>query len=196
MDSGSLCSPQWPKKGLILTTCILDGLSNAYQWAWRISGVMWLSVDKANPTDGFPYWLPNCMLSFLLKHVLFVCLFCHFINWRIFALQNFVVFCHTSRISHRCIYVSSLPNLPSSKHVLTAQLTYSVRSVSDQNRRLVTMFPKEWTKLVRAPGLKIIKHCFSMSLMVMIARADLVCMLTFSQGPLTKPHEKSKNLWT
>ena len=133
------------------------------------------------------YWSMFC---------LFVCLFCHSINWRIFALQNFVVFCHTSRISHRCIYVSSLLNLPSSKHVLTAQLTYSVRSVSDQNRRLVTMFPKEWTKLVRAPGLKIIKHCFSMSLMVMIARADLVCMLTFSQGPLTKPHEKSKNLWT
>ena len=28
------------------------------------------------------------------------------------ALQNFVVFCHTSRISHRYTYVPSLPNSP------------------------------------------------------------------------------------
>ena len=34
-------------------------------------------------------------------------------NWRIIALQNFVVFCHTStRISHRYMHVTSFPNLP------------------------------------------------------------------------------------
>ena len=35
-----------------------------------------------------------------------------FFNWRIIALQNFVVFCHTSiRISHRYTHVPSLPHL-------------------------------------------------------------------------------------
>ena len=35
-----------------------------------------------------------------------------FFNWRIIALQNFVVFCHIStRISHRYTRVPSLPNL-------------------------------------------------------------------------------------
>ena len=37
-----------------------------------------------------------------------------FFNWRIIALQNFVVFCQTSTwISHKCTYVPSLLNLPS-----------------------------------------------------------------------------------
>ena len=36
-----------------------------------------------------------------------------FFNWRIIALQNFVVFCHTStRISHRYTHVPFLPDLP------------------------------------------------------------------------------------
>ena len=36
-----------------------------------------------------------------------------FLNWRIIALQNFVVFCHTStRISHRYTHVPSLSDLP------------------------------------------------------------------------------------
>ena len=42
-------------------------------------------------------------------------LFCHFIffNWRIIALQNFVVFCHIPvRISHRYTHVPSLLSLP------------------------------------------------------------------------------------
>ena len=41
-------------------------------------------------------------------------LFCKFIfNWRIIALQNFVVFCQTSTwISHRYTYVPSLLSLP------------------------------------------------------------------------------------
>ena len=38
-----------------------------------------------------------------------------FLNWRIIALQNFVVFCHTStRISYT--HVPSLPNLPPISH--------------------------------------------------------------------------------
>ena len=38
----------------------------------------------------------------------------YFFNWRIIALQNSVVFCHTSiRIIHRYTHVPSLPNLPS-----------------------------------------------------------------------------------
>ena len=37
----------------------------------------------------------------------------YFFNWRIIALQNFVIFCHIStRISHRYAHVPSLPNLP------------------------------------------------------------------------------------
>ena len=35
-----------------------------------------------------------------------------FFNWRIIALQNFVVFCHTSRISHRYTHVPSLLDFP------------------------------------------------------------------------------------
>ena len=40
-------------------------------------------------------------------------IFFTFFNWRKIALQNFVVFCHTSpRISHRYTHVPSLPDLP------------------------------------------------------------------------------------
>ena len=43
----------------------------------------------------------------------FIFLMYLFFNWRIIALQNFVVFCHTStRLSHRYIHVPSLLNLP------------------------------------------------------------------------------------
>ena len=43
----------------------------------------------------------------------FLCKFIYF-NWRIIALQNFIVFCQTSTwISHRCTYIPSLLNLPS-----------------------------------------------------------------------------------
>ena len=36
-----------------------------------------------------------------------------FFNWRIIAVQNFVVFCQTStRISHRCTHVPLFPDLP------------------------------------------------------------------------------------
>ena len=43
--------------------------------------------------------------------VFFFFLFLHFLNWRINALQNFVVFCHPStRISHRYTHVPSLPS--------------------------------------------------------------------------------------
>ena len=48
--------------------------------------------------------------------------FCIFFNWRIIALHNFVVFCHTSiRISHRYTQIPSLPS-PS----FGAQLTVEV----------------------------------------------------------------------
>ena len=44
-------------------------------------------------------------MSIFFKKILF--------NWRIIALQNFVVFCNTStRTSHRYTHVPSLPNLP------------------------------------------------------------------------------------
>ena len=40
-----------------------------------------------------------------------------FLNWRIIALQNFVVFCQTSTwISHRYTYIPSLLNLPPISH--------------------------------------------------------------------------------
>jgi len=43
--------------------------------------------------------------------------FFNFFNWRIMALQYFVVFCHTStRISHRYTHVPSHPNLPPISH--------------------------------------------------------------------------------
>ena len=36
----------------------------------------------------------------------------YFFKLKIFALQNFVVYCHTStRITHKCTHVPSLPNL-------------------------------------------------------------------------------------
>ena len=55
-------------------------------------------------------------LSFLNVQGFFVCLFVFkHVNWRIIALQNFVVFCHIStRISHRYTHVPSFPNPPSS----------------------------------------------------------------------------------
>ena len=60
----------------------------------------------------------NCVFSRLLwnLNILFIFSFFWstlFFNWRIVALQNFVVFCQTSTwISHRYTYVHSLLNLP------------------------------------------------------------------------------------
>ena len=51
----------------------------------------------------------KCKFKFLLISTFFLI---YFLNGRIFALQNFVVFCHTStRISHRYTHVPSLHNL-------------------------------------------------------------------------------------
>ena len=55
----------------------------------------------------------------LCDDIIYSVLDTHFLknfNWKIIALQNFVVFCHTStRISHRYTHVSSLPS-PSPHH--------------------------------------------------------------------------------
>ena len=54
-------------------------------------------------------------LSLAVKSLFYLILWLQFkkiFYWRIIALQNFVVFCHTStRISHRYTNVPSLPNL-------------------------------------------------------------------------------------
>ena len=54
-------------------------------------------------------------LSLAAKSLFYLILWLQFLKffyWRIIALQNFVVFCHTSaRISHRYTHVPSLPNL-------------------------------------------------------------------------------------
>ena len=51
---------------------------------------------------------------------LFFLLISLFFNWRIIALQNFVVFCHTSTwISHRYTYIPSLLNLPPISHPIS-----------------------------------------------------------------------------
>ena len=61
---------------------------------------------------------------------LFFWLLYFFFNWRIFALQNFVVFCHTSRINHRYTHVPSLPNLlPSPPHSTLLRLSQSELSI-------------------------------------------------------------------
>ena len=58
------------------------------------------------------------------SYVGFFCCHLIFFNCKIFALQNYVVFCHTStRISHRYTHVPSLPKLPSiSLHTPTFQI--------------------------------------------------------------------------
>ena len=49
-----------------------------------------------------------------------------FVNWRIIALQNFVVFCQTSTwISHRYIYILSLLNLTRTRDWAFWQLNYN-----------------------------------------------------------------------
>ena len=67
------------------------------------------------------FWMPpvcQAMLSFSIALrnptvIFFFFLPLNFFNLRIFPLQNFVVFCHTStKISHRYIHVPSLPKLP------------------------------------------------------------------------------------
>ena len=67
-----------------------------------------------------------CKYSMLVldSSTLFIYIFpLYFFDWRIFALQNFVVFCHTSRISHKYTHVHSLPNIPSiSPHVFRSVL--------------------------------------------------------------------------
>ena len=52
------------------------------------------------------YWPSVCLLWRVYSLKIFL-------NWRLIALQNFVVFCHTStRISHRNTHVPSLSDLP------------------------------------------------------------------------------------
>ena len=77
---------------------------------------------KENP---WIYWAVLSTPCWFWTHPHYLFIFCHFIffDWRIFALQNFVVFCHTSRISHRYTHVHSLPNIPSiSPHVFRSVL--------------------------------------------------------------------------
>ena len=51
--------------------------------------------------------------SFVLWRTPFLLFLNLFFDWRIIALQNFVVFCQTSTwISHRYTYISSLRNIP------------------------------------------------------------------------------------
>ena len=61
-------------------------------------------------------WERVFCLSFLFNNLRFPNFFKTiyiFFNWRIIALQNFVVFCHTSTwISHRYAYIPSLLNFP------------------------------------------------------------------------------------
>ena len=48
------------------------------------------------------------LICFFIKHLFF--------NWRIIALQNFVLFCQISAwINHRCTYAPSLLNVPPSR---------------------------------------------------------------------------------
>ena len=56
----------------------------------------------------------------LSSNTFFFFFFLFILSWRIIALQNFVLFCHTStRISHRYTHVSSLLKLPPLCPVLT-----------------------------------------------------------------------------
>ena len=67
------------------------------------------------------FWNYNGNMGRKINHCILLCHLFFFleelllkkkINWRIIALQNFMVFCHTStRISHRYTYVPSLPDL-------------------------------------------------------------------------------------
>ena len=53
-------------------------------------------------------FVPNAFLSyfFVLFCLIYLKNLIYFFNWRIIALQNFVLFCQTSTwISHRCIYI-------------------------------------------------------------------------------------------
>ena len=61
-------------------------------------------------------YLFNYIFNWILENLSHCFSLCwSFFNWRIIALHNFVVFCHTSRFSHRYTHVPSLPS-PSPSH--------------------------------------------------------------------------------
>ena len=84
-----------------------------------ISGVWWFdhfcTALLCDWNEKLTFFSPVTTANFLkfadiLSTALFLSLF---FNWKIIALQNFVVFCQTpTRLSHKCTHVPSLPNLP------------------------------------------------------------------------------------
>ena len=106
---------------------LISSINNFQQWAnlvssssilfvpnmvclkfWKISNLQktWKTMTDTMSID---ILFMNC-----LHFITILSLYMHtFLNWRIIALQNFVLFCQTSTwISHRYIYIPSLLNLP------------------------------------------------------------------------------------
>ena len=83
-------------------------LDDIFVALWRI---LFSSVNSQSSLDPEP--AVQCCWVFFVVFVTLHCFFFYLFNWRIVALQNFVVFCQTSTwISHRYIYIPSLLNLP------------------------------------------------------------------------------------
>lgn len=62
----------------------------------------------------------KCICTLRPSNISLMCVWhVYFFNWRMIALQYFVSFCHTPMwTSHRCVYVSSLLNLPPTAHLI------------------------------------------------------------------------------
>ena len=110
------------EKLILLSKSFLERsfLENIHQWSWSsvirpneniclvgTCRVRWLSLEHSrwirstDQTTSFP--------SFPFQFFFLT----YFFNWKIIALQNFIVFCQISTwISHRYTYIPSLLNLP------------------------------------------------------------------------------------
>ena len=91
-----------------------DPWKHGYELCW--STYMWiLSINRYHSTTQSISWLKPWMESHEQRGLLYTDFFLInlFFNWRIIALQNRVGFCQTSTwISHKCMYVPFLLNLP------------------------------------------------------------------------------------
>ena len=92
---------------------------------WNVKNFIWKNFDGFSPN-----WQQSLIFIFLYQEQVFfynIFKIYWFFNWRITALQNFVVSCHTSTwISHRDTYMPSLLNpAPISLPITPPRLTQS-----------------------------------------------------------------------
>ena len=103
---GDLHPPTPPPPGVKPNSFMSPELAGRCFTGWE--GLLWIIICQIKPDFQVRV---QCLNTLRTLWFFISSFFNLFLNWRIIALQNLVVFCHTSTwISHGCTYVPSLLN--------------------------------------------------------------------------------------